>query len=102
MSGIIINQRQDLLGMGLDPVRAPVTALRPGPDIARLSPPIHPFDRCRGRDPETPRCRAPRKPAVNRRYKPNTKVTGKRFGHAGWPPSPAHTLNQKFEPLGIP
>ncbi len=29
------NQRQDFLGMGLDPVRTVVPALRPGPDIAR-------------------------------------------------------------------
>ena len=88
--------------MGLDPVRAVVTALRPRPDIARPPPPIHPFDRRRGRNPEAARRRAPRQAAVNRRYKPFSKIIGKRFRHAGWPPPPAHILNQKFDPMGIP
>ena len=98
----LVNQRQDFLGMGLDPVRAVVTALRPRPDIARPPPPIHPFDRRRGRNPEAARRRAPRQAAVNRRYKPFSKIIGKRFRHAGWPPPPAHILNQKFDPMGIP
>ena len=98
----LVNQRQDFLGMGLDPVRAVVTALRPGPDIARPPPLIHPFDRRRGRDPEAARRRAPRQAAINRRYKPFSNIIGKRSRHAGWPPSPAHTLNQKFNPVGIP
>ncbi len=38
----IVNQCQDFLGMGLDPVRAVVTALRPGPDIARPPPLVYP------------------------------------------------------------
>ena len=58
----LVNQRQDFLGMGLDPVRAVVTALRPRPDIARPPPPIHPFDRRRGRNPEAARRRAPHRP----------------------------------------
>ena len=75
----LVNQRQDFLGMGLDPVRAVVTALRPRPDIARPPPPIHPFDRRRGRNPEAARRRAPRQAAVNRRYKPFSKIIGKSF-----------------------
>ena len=98
----LVNQRQDFLGKGLDPVRAVVTALRPRPDIARPPLPIHPFDRRRGRNPEAARRRAPRQAAVNRRYKPFSKIIGKRFRHAGWPPTPAHILNQKFDPMGIP
>ena len=59
-------------------------------------------DRRRGRNPEAARRRAPRQAAVNRRYKPFSKIIGKRFRHAAWPPPPAHILNQKFDPMGIP
>ncbi len=97
-----LDQRQDLLGMDLDLARALIAALPPGPDIARAVPPIDPFDRSRGRYAKVLCRRATGQPAINRRYKPITKVIGKGSCHAGWPPSPAHTLNQKFELVGIP
>ena len=34
----LVNQRQDFLGMGLDPVRAVVTALRPQPGVVIARP----------------------------------------------------------------
>ncbi len=52
-----LDQRQDCLGMGFDPVRPLVPALRLGTDRPRPPPLIHPFDRRRGRDPEAPRRR---------------------------------------------
>ncbi len=88
--------------MDLDLARALIAALPPGPDIAHAMPPIDPFDRSRGRYAKVLCRRATGQPAINRRYKPITKVIGKGSCHAGWPPSPAHTLNQKFELVGIP
>jgi len=67
---LLLNERQNLLGMRLDPMRAPVAALRLGPDIAAPPPPIDPFDRRRRGNPEAFRRRTPRHPAFNRRYQP--------------------------------
>ena len=72
-----LDQRQDLLGMDLDLARALIAALPPGPDIARAVPPIDPFDRSRGRYAKVLCRRATGQPAINRRYKPITKVIGK-------------------------
>ncbi len=44
----LVNQRQNFLGMGLDPLRAVVAALRPGPDIARPPPLVYPLDPASG------------------------------------------------------
>jgi len=54
----LLDQCQDFLGMGFDPVRATIPALRPWPDMARPPPPIDLFDRRRRRDPEALRRRA--------------------------------------------
>ena len=48
----LFDQRQDRFGSCLDPLRAPVAALRPGPVAARQTPGPDPLDRRRRRDPE--------------------------------------------------
>ena len=48
----LLDQPQDLDGMGLDPMRALIPTLRPWPDMAGLTPLIDPFDGRRRRDPE--------------------------------------------------
>ena len=63
---LLVDQRQYLLRMGLDPLRATIPALRPRPDVTRPTPPIDPFDRCRRGNPKTLSRRAPRKTAFNR------------------------------------
>jgi hypothetical protein len=70
--------------------------------ITRPPPSINPFDRRRWRDTESSRRITPRKSAVNRRYQPFSQIYRKRSGHAGWPPSPAHILNQNYRFDGTP
>tara|TARA_R110000787_G_scaffold198324_2_gene309458 strand:+ start:4017 stop:4331 length:315 start_codon:yes stop_codon:yes gene_type:complete len=48
----LIDQGQDLWPMGLDPMRALVSALRPRPHRARLAPLPNPSDRRGGRNTE--------------------------------------------------
>src|SRR5258707_4634451 len=100
--GGLADHPQDLRGMGFETVRAVIPALRARPDIAGAAPLIDPFDRCRGRDSEPPRRRSARHATCDRRDKPSTNVARKRSRHAGWPPSPAHILNQNSKPRGIP
>ena len=48
-----LNQSQDFLGMGFNPVRAIIPALPTGPNMARLSPLIDPLDSRSTRRPRT-------------------------------------------------
>ena len=98
----LLDQGQDLFGVGLDPLRAVIPAPWLRSYIAGPSPLIGPFDRRRSRHPEALRRRPSCHPSFNRRDKPLSKVVGKRFRHPGWPPSPARILNQKSTLLGIP
>ena len=98
----LLDQGQDLFGVGLDPLRAVIPAPWLRSYIAGPSPLIGPFDRRRSRHPEALRHRPSCHPSFNRRDKPLSKVVGKRFRHPGWPPSPARILNQKSTLLGIP
>ena len=61
-----LNQSQDFLGMGFNPVRAIIPALPTGPNMARLSSLIDPLDSRRRGDPEPFRRRTTRHPAFNR------------------------------------
>ncbi len=98
----ILNQRQDLFGMGFDPVRAVIPALWSRPDMTRTMPLIDPLDRRRCRNAEVLRRGAALHATANRQYQPIPYVVRKRSRHAGWPPSPARILNQNSKPLGTP
>ena len=64
--GRLLYQRQDLIGLRLNPVRAIVATLRPRLNTARPTPPLDPSDRRRRRNTK-PLCRrTPRHPIVHR------------------------------------
>ena len=98
----LLDQRQNLLAVRLDPMRAVVAALRSRLISARPVPRLDPLDRCRDADPKPLRCRPSRHPTIHRHHHPATQVIRKRLRHARWSPSPACTLNQISNPLGIP
>jgi hypothetical protein len=54
----LLYQGQDLVRVRLDPLRAIIPALWPGPETARLAPLLNPFDRRRGANPEPLRRRS--------------------------------------------
>jgi hypothetical protein len=100
--GLRLDQSQDLSGMGLKAVRAPVPTLWTRADITGLAPLIDHLDRRRGCYPEPLRCGSTAHPAVHCRDKSFPEVIRKRFRHVSWPPSPAHILNHIQPNLGIP
>ena len=70
--------------------------------VTRLAPLRLPTDRRRWRNTKSRRRRAAAQAAINRRQKPRTQIHRERLSHPCWPPSPARSLNQKSEPVGIP
>ncbi len=71
----LVDQREDLLGMGLDPMRAVIPALAVWSDITHTPPPIEPFDRRRRRNTEALGRGAPRKAILNRRYQSGSNTS---------------------------
>ena len=95
-----LHQSRDRRAAGLDPARPRVAGLRQRRNRPGLEPP--PLHR-RGRGyPETGRRRTAAHARINRRDHTFSEVKGQRFGHAGWPPSPASMVNHKPDPLRIP
>jgi hypothetical protein len=98
----LVDQRQDFRRMRLDAVRVPVTAHGPELGMTLETPPLHPFDRRRGRDAEPLRCRTAGLAALDRGDEACAKVLGKRGCHTRWPPSPARMLNHFSAARRIP
>jgi len=99
---LVGDEPENLCPVVLDPARTPVAPLRPRRDNARITPAANPFDGRRGRNPETLGRGATAQTGRNAINKTQAKIVGKRFGHAGRPPSPAHILNQNSSVRGIP
>ncbi len=88
--------------MRLNPLRTAVAALRPRLNRAGRPDPLLPTDRTRRADAEPLGCLAARHTLGSSIDDPAAKISGKGFGHACWPPSPACSLNQTRRTLGIP
>ena len=100
--GLAGDQPKDLRGMRLDPVRPRVAALRAGCAGAGVAPAAHPLHRSGGRNAETIRSRPAGHAAANSGDQSGPKVVRQRFGHAGWPPLPAPSMNHCSRTMGIP
>ena len=70
----LIDQGQDLLPVGLDPLRAIVATLRPRPHCAALTPLPNPSHRRRGRNPKALSRPTARHAALNRRNHPSPQI----------------------------
>lgn len=82
-------------------LRPKMPAHLPGLDTARPLIPLKQFDRRAYPRPEPDRCATARFTIFNSVNNTLSQVIRERFCHACWPPTPAHSLNHKFQPLGI-
>src|SRR5258707_8764488 len=97
------DQAKNLRSMVLDPSRAPIPALHTRLTGAGAPPVAHQFDRCRRRHTEPDGSASTTHALIL--HRPNdakTKIQREGFGHAGWPPSPAPTMNHDLPREGIP
>src|SRR5262245_20287586 len=89
-----LGEGKDLRIIRLDPSRAPVATLRTGLAGARQLPLAHQLDHGRWCDAETGRGRpAAHALFLHRPDDATAKVRRQRFGHEGWPPAPALSMN---------
>ena len=100
--GCLRHQREDCLRERFNAIRAFVAALGSGLDRTGPPPQLVPLDGRRRGDAEAIGRRPAAHAGVDRADHTQTKILGKRFGHGGWPPPPAATLNQNSATLGIP
>jgi hypothetical protein len=87
------NQPKNLRGMRFDALGALVATLRPRRVAARIAPPANPLHGCGRRNPEPIRRSTPAHATRNGFDQSLTKIARQRFGHVGWPPLPAHSMN---------
>lgn len=87
------------MGIKYTPTVAAHLARRHAPGPPETLVPLH----HRGyRNPKTRRHRPAGLTRLNSRHNTLAKIKRIRSGHGCWPPSPAHTLNQKSDQMGIP
>jgi hypothetical protein len=92
--GHLGQRRVDEVGMGLGATREPVAALRLGPGIAARPPHPLPADRAGGAHAKPGRGLTAGQTRIDGGQNTRAEVEGQRFGHRGWPPSPAVALHQ--------
>jgi hypothetical protein len=93
---------KDQLGVLFDAPGSTIAALLLWREVTGLFLTITPSDGAGGAHPKTLRRCSARQATVNRGDNSLAKINGKRFGHACRPPSPACSLNQTRDRMGIP
>jgi hypothetical protein len=94
---------EDLYGVRLDPPGAPVATLRTSLAGARLFPLPYQFDHSGWRDAETGRGRpAAHALLLHGPDDATAQIQRERFGHGGWPPAPAPSVNHDLPIPGNP